>query len=124
MFGHFGGRGAGAQAQNFDHKFMTVDEMKASGGLIVDIRTPPEWYQSGVIEGAKLVPFQDPQSFLAAVGPEIADGRDLILVCRSGNRTAIAGQYLMQMIPNKIISIAGGMIQVVGSGYEPVAPAI
>jgi rhodanese-related sulfurtransferase len=122
MFGHFGG--GAQQAQNFDHKFMTVEEMKANGGLIVDIRTPPEWYQSGVIEGARLVPFQDPQSFLAEIKDEIADGRDVILVCRSGNRTAIAGQYLMQMIPNKIISIAGGMIQVVGSGYEPVAPQI
>ena len=123
MFGHFG-MGGGAQAQNFDHKFMTVEEMKASGGLIVDIRTPPEWYQSGVIEGARLVPFQDPQSFIAEIKDEIADGRDLLLVCRSGNRTAIAGQYLMKMIPNKIVSIAGGMIQVVGAGYQPVAPQI
>lgn len=124
MFGNAGMRGGAEQAQNFDHRFMTVEEMNASGGLIVDIRTPPEWYQSGVIEGARLVPFQDPQSFIAEIGPEIADGRDLILVCRSGSRTMIAGQYLMQMLPNKIVSIAGGMIQVVGSGYEPVAPAI
>lgn len=120
MLGH---GGAGDGAQNFDHRFMSVEDMRASGGLIVDIRTPPEWFQSGVIEGAKLLPFHDPQSFLAEVGPEIADGRDLILVCRSGTRTAMAGQYLMHLLPNRIVSIDGGMIALVQSGYEPVAPA-
>jgi rhodanese-related sulfurtransferase len=109
-------------AQKFEHKFMSVEEMRANGGLIVDIRTPAEWVETGVIEGARLLPFQDPQSFLAEVGPDIADGRDLILVCRSGNRTAIAGRYLMGLIPNRIISVDGGMILLTRFGYQPVAP--
>ena len=82
------GFGAAPKIEGFEHKVMTVDEMKAAGALIVDIRTPPEWYQTGVIEGAKLVTFQDPLSFLGAIKDEIADGRDIVLVCRSGNRTS------------------------------------
>ena len=67
---------------SYEHKIMSVDEMRASGALIVDIRTQPEWYQSGVIEGARLITFQDPNAFVAENGPDIADGRDVVLVCR------------------------------------------
>lgn len=106
----------------FDHTFLTVEQMKATGGLIVDIRTPPEWAETGVIEGAELVTFTDPESFLARVGPQLADGRDLVLVCRSGNRTAAAAKALEGRIPNRIVSIDGGMRQVISTGYQTVRP--
>ncbi len=118
------GFGRPPQIEGFEHKVMTVDEMTASGALVVDIRTPPEWYQTGVIEGAKLIPFQDPQSFIDQIKDDIADGRDVVLVCRSGSRTQAAGMYLAQMLDNQVISAAGGMIEIVGrQGYQPVAPA-
>lgn len=118
------GFGAAPQIEGFEHKVMTVEEMKAAGALIVDIRTPPEWYQTGVIDGAKLITFQDPQSFIAEIKDDIADGRDVVLVCRSGSRTQAAGMYLAQMIENNVISASGGMIEIVArQGYKPVAPA-
>lgn len=118
------GFGQPPQIEGYEHKVMTVEEMKASGALLVDIRTPPEWHQTGVIEGALLITFQDPQSFHDAIRDDIADGRDVVLICRSGSRTQAAGMYLAQMIDNKVISAAGGMIEIVGrQGYEPVAPA-
>jgi rhodanese-related sulfurtransferase len=112
-----------ARMGSYEHKIMSVDEMRASGALVVDIRTQPEWYQTGVIEGARLITFHDPNAFVAEIGPDIADGRDVVLVCRSGSRTQAAGMYLAQMIPNKVISAEGGMIEVVArQGYQPVAP--
>ncbi len=107
----------------YEHKAMTVDEMRAAGGLIVDIRTPPEWAETGVIEGAELVTFANADSFLARIGPEIADGRDLILICRSGNRTAAAARALDGKIPNRIVSVDGGMRKVIASGYQTVPPS-
>jgi rhodanese-related sulfurtransferase len=112
---------AGSGGAGFQSSFLNVAEMKENGGLIVDIRTPQEWAQTGVIDGAKLVTFQDPQSFLAQVGPEIADGRDLILICRSGNRSGAAAKILGGKIPNHIISIDGGMNREIASGYQTVA---
>jgi rhodanese-related sulfurtransferase len=44
----------------------------------------------------------------------------LILVCRSGRRTAAAADALAGVIPNRIISVDGGMIAVVQGGYSPV----
>ena len=100
---------------------MTVDEMKADGALIVDIRTPEEWAETGVIEGAKLVTFTDPESFLAAVGPDLADGRDLVLVCRSGRRSGAAAEALQSLIPNRVISQDGGM-SVLNGGCNQAGP--
>ncbi|GGD27280.1 rhodanese-like domain-containing protein [Sinisalibacter lacisalsi] len=110
-------------AAGFEHRFMTVEEMQATGGLIVDIRTPPEWVETGVIDGARLVTFNDPASFLARVGPEIADGRDLVLICRSGNRTSAAARALEGRIPNRIVSVDGGMGKVISDGYKTVPPS-
>lgn len=114
---------SGGNAAGFEQTFLTVEQMRETGGLIVDIRTPPEWVETGVIEGAELATFQDPTSFLAKIGPEIADGRDLILVCRSGNRTSAAARLLESKIPNRIVSIDGGMRKVIASGYQTVPPS-
>lgn len=101
---------------------MSVPEMKADGALIVDIRRPDEWAATGVIDGAELVTFTDPESFLAAVGPELADGRDLVLVCHSGRRSGAAAEALKELIPNRIISQDGGMSALIGEGYQAVPP--
>lgn len=114
---------AGTGQASYEHIFLTVDQMKDTGGLIVDIRTPPEWAETGVIDGAELVTFTDPASFLARIGPQIADGRDLILVCRSGNRTEAAAKMLEGKIPNRIVSIDGGMRRVISTGYQTVPPS-
>lgn len=111
-----------AVAQDFEAKPMTVEEMMANGGLIVDIRAPEDWAETGVIAGAKLLTFEDAQSFVAKVAPDLADGRDLILVCRSGRQSATAAQALVPMIPNHIISVHGGMSLIVESGYQAVQP--
>jgi len=112
---------AGAEA-GYEALPMTVEEMKADGALIVDIRAPEEWAETGVIEGAKLVTFIDAGSFLAAVGGDLADGRDLVLICHSGRRSGLAAEALVGQVPNRIISAQGGMAAVIGAGYQTVAP--
>lgn len=112
----------GPGPEGYEHLAMSVEDMRASGALVVDIRTPPEWAETGVIDGAVLETFAGVDSFLARVGPEIADGRDLVLICRSGNRTRAAAEALAGRIPNRIISVEGGMRQVLAAGYQPVTP--
>lgn len=111
-----------ARAEGYETQALSVEEMKATGGVIVDIRRPEEWAETGVIAGAKLVTFEGAQSFIAAIGPDLADGRDLILICRSGRRSAAAAEALQSMIPNRIISVEGGMGRIIDEGYQAVAP--
>lgn len=117
--------GTGQPPAGYTHKLMTVDEMRAAGALIVDIRTAPEWFQTGVIDGAMLLTFDDPHRFAAAIADDIADGREIVLVCRSGTRTQAAGMALAGLVDNPVVSAAGGMIEIVGrQGYQPVAPTL
>ncbi len=90
--------------------------------LLVDIRTPQEWMQTGVIEGALLVPYQGADSFLAAVTPHLKEGQRLALICRTGNRTSRAARQIAGKLKAPVVDVAGGMVRVLGEGYKPVAP--
>jgi rhodanese-related sulfurtransferase len=116
---------SGGAPDGWEHRVMAVDEMTANTALLVDIRTPPEWVQTGVIDGATLITFDfdKPDTFLPQIAAEIADGRDLVLICRSGNRTQLAAEFLAKQIDNRIVSIEGGIKKVIASGYRPVPPA-
>ncbi|MCI2400628.1 rhodanese-like domain-containing protein [Aliiroseovarius subalbicans] len=112
----------GQAGPRYAHAFVTVEQMKAANALIVDIRRPEEWQQTGVIDGARLVTFKDPASFLSEVGPELTDGRPLVLICRTGNRTQAAASALLGRIPNAIVSAEGGMFKLMALGYQTVRP--
>jgi len=111
-------------ADGWEHRFMPVSDMKADGALLVDIRTPPEWVDTGVIEGARLIEFdfEKPTTFLPQIAGDIADGRDLVLICNSGNRTQVVADFLARQIPNRIVSIQGGIRKVLAAGYQTVPP--
>ena len=91
--------------------------------VLVDIRRPEEWQQTGVIEGALLITYTDAESFLQAVGPYLQPDQTLALVCRSGNRTSRAARQIAGLIDNPVLDVQGGMIRVVRGGYVPVAVA-
>ena len=84
--------------------------------LLVDIRRPDEWKQTGVIEGALLVTYTDPQSFLQAIQPHLREGQKLALVCRSGNRTSQATRQIAQFINGPVIDVQGGMNRILREG--------
>jgi len=109
-------------AAGFEHIAMTAEEIQSSGALVVDIRTPGEWRQTGVIEGARQVEFNfdNPATFLPQIAADLTDGQDLILYCRSGNRTQVVAKYLAEQIDNRIVSVKGGIRQVVSKGYQTV----
>ncbi len=72
------------------------------GVPLIDIRTQPEWEQTGVIEGSKLLTFFDENgkhnapAWLAKVTPLADAGQPVIVICRSGNRTLAVSNFLTQ----------------------------
>lgn len=93
-----------------------VDEMRRTNPdlLIVDIREPEE-YASGHIQGS----LHAPRGILETVCdwgyaetiPELAAARDkpVVLVCRSGNRTALAAMTLQWMGYAEVYSMKTGI---------------
>jgi len=90
--------------------------------LLVDIRRPEEWKQTGVVEGALLVTYTSPEAFLKAVTPRLAPGQQLALICRSGNRTSRATRQIAGMVEVPVVDVQGGMLRVLREGYRPIAP--
>jgi len=76
-----------------------LKELMKQGVPVVDIRTPAEWQQTGVVEGAKLLPFVMPDGrinpkFIPDLA-KIAGPKDkVVLICRSGNRSHNAAEGL------------------------------
>ena len=67
--------------------------IRSANPLILDVRTPGEYYD-GHIEHAKLIPLHQLEQRLG----EIDDykDRDLLVYCRSGNRSTVAAEILIR----------------------------
>ena len=90
--------------------------------LLVDIRHPEEWKETGVIEGALLVTYKSPESFLKIVAPKLVNGQRLALICRSGNRSSRASQQIAGLVDFDVVDVQGGILRVLREGYRPVKP--
>ncbi|MBR8462601.1 rhodanese-like domain-containing protein [Campylobacter sp. faydin G-24] len=86
---------------------------------IVDVRTPKEWAETGVIDGAKLVTLsENKDEFIAKlkeVGVNINE--PVAFICRSGKRSAKAAN-LIDNGNTKYINLKGGMSQLIKDGYQ------
>jgi rhodanese-related sulfurtransferase len=68
---------------------------------IYDVRRPEEWRQTGVVEGSELLTFVDANGrvkpdFLSRFTAAIGKHDPVILICRTGNRTATLARYLAE----------------------------
>lgn len=85
--------------------------MRAAGAFVVDVREPDEW-AAGHIEGAKLISLGD----LISRVSEVPKDRDVVVVCRSGNRSAQGRDILLGAGFTAVTSMAGGMSAWVAAG--------
>lgn len=87
----------------------------AAGRLtIIDIRTPPEWRQTGVAQGASLIDMRHPQGaqgFLRDVLQRVGGDRNapIGLICRTGNRTTQVQKFLEAQGFTQVYNIKEGM---------------
>jgi rhodanese-related sulfurtransferase len=77
---------------------------QAAGGLLIDVREPAEW-QQGHAPKAVLIPLGSLASRLS----EIPREREVLLVCRSGNRSGAAQRHLLQLGYAQVFNVSGGM---------------
>ncbi len=93
---------------------VSVDEasrLRDAGAFMLDVREPDEW-AAGHIEGATLIPLGD----LANRVAEVPADRQVVVVCRSGNRSAQGRDVLLGAGLPSVTSMAGGMNDWSGSG--------
>jgi len=78
--------------------------MVARGALLVDVRTPQE-FSAGHVEGAINIPHMDVEKRLSEFGENL--DRQIVLYCRSGNRSGLAQQSLKALGYQRVFNAAG-----------------
>lgn len=76
--------------------------------ILIDIRTPPEWEELGIVPTSKKIMFfdekgkYDVQSWLNEFSKYVKDkNQPFVLICRSGNRTSLVGEFLSKQMGYK-----------------------
>ena len=79
-------------------------ELRDQGAFVLDVREPDEW-AAGHIPGATLIPLGQLASRLA----ELPQDQQIVVVCRSGNRSATGRDLLLDAGFADVTSMGGGM---------------
>ena len=101
-----------------DLDIATFEKMLNSGTPVVDIRTEPEWKETGIIKGSNTIEFFHTDGSynidqfvteLKTLG--IDKEKPFILVCRSSRRTGIVGNFLSEKLGfKKVYHLKGGIV--------------
>lgn len=97
----------------------TQDASRAGTLTVIDIRTPEEWRQTGVVPGAGRVDFyRGPAHLLQGVLEHTGGDRNapIALICRTGNRTTQAQKFLQAQGFTQVYNVKEGMV---GSAAGP-----
>lgn len=86
-----------------------------SNMAIVDIRTPPEWKETGLLKGAIPIMFfnqkGNPQinNFLKELTQKVDVKKQFAIICHTGSRTSVVAPWLAKNFNYDVINIQGGM---------------
>ena len=75
-----------------------------AGALILDVREPSEW-AAGHVQGATLIPLGS----LASRVSEVPKDKDVVVVCRTGVRSAQGRDILQKAGFTRVTSMVGGL---------------
>ena len=75
------------------------------GVVVIDIRTAPEWKELGIVPTSKAIVFfdekgnYDVEKWMNEFSKYVKDKKQpFVLVCRSGNRTGVVGNFLSKKL--------------------------
>lgn len=84
-----------------------VDVIAKADPLILDVRTPNEYY-AGHLAKAKLIPLNQLQARLSEISTY--KNRPVLVYCRSGNRSTVASQILVRNGFKQLYNLSHGII--------------
>ena len=100
------------------------EEIVKSGMKIIDIRTLPEWKETGLVENAIPITFFDEQgrynaeTFIKELDKHVSKDKEFALICLTGNRTSAVSELLSKQ-GYKVVNLKGGMKSLMSKGYTP-----
>ena len=89
--------------------------MLNSGIPIVDVRTPPEWKETGLLKGAIPIMFfnqkggYDINGFLRELNAKVDTKKPFAIICHTGSRTSMIAPWMSKELNYDVINLLGGM---------------
>ena len=93
---------------------------------IIDIRTPAEWRETGIVEGSYTIMFFDEKGnfnleiFLRQLDMVVKKDEPFALICRVGSRTSMVSEFLSERLGYKVTNLKGGIMKMIYEGYKTV----
>lgn len=81
------------------------EKLSQKGVLMIDVREPDE-FRAGHVKGAKLMPL----STVSKRWQELSSAEQVIVMCRSGSRSAIACRQLTSLGLTNVSNLSGGLM--------------
>ncbi len=107
---------AAANAMPHEISVAEAAAKREAGAFLLDVRQPEEWNQVH-IPGATLIPLGE----LGANLDKVPRDQEVVVVCRSGNRSAQGRDILLNNGFTSVTSMAGGVTQWQAAGYPTVS---
>jgi rhodanese-related sulfurtransferase len=93
-----------------------IDEKLLDSGIqVVDIRTPGEWKETGLVKGSIPIVFFDERgdydvdAFMKELNARVDTKKQFALICNSGNRTRLVSDFLSRNFGYDVIDLLGGI---------------
>ncbi|MHC3995360.1 rhodanese-like domain-containing protein [Thiomicrolovo sp. ZZH C-3] len=94
---------------------------------IVDIRTPGEWKETGLVKGSIPIMFFDEKGeynvdrFMLQLKAKVDTTKPFALICRTGSRTSMLAPFLAQTYGYTVYNLQGGIMTAYRAGL-PIVP--
>jgi len=83
---------------------------------IVDIRTPGEWKETGIVKNSIPIMFfneqggYDVNAFLTELNAKVDTTKQFALICRTGSRTFVISDFLSKQLHYNVVNVKDGII--------------
>ncbi|MBD3789907.1 MAG: rhodanese-like domain-containing protein [Campylobacterales bacterium] len=109
-----------AQMQNV----WVTPQFVTQGIKIIDIRTPGEWKETGIVNGSHTIMFFDENgrfdipTFINTLDKIVKKDEQFALICRTGSRTSEVSKFLSDKLGYNVINLMGGIVKLQSEGYH------
>jgi len=106
-------RSSNLSTNNLGISVQDAHALVSEGVFLLDVRTQEEWDEGHVSE-AVLIPLDELEDRI----DEVPNGRQIIVMCRSGNRSTEGRDILLDAGFENVLSMKGGIKEWVKAGFE------
>ena len=98
--------------------------LEDSDMIVVDIRTEPEWRETGIVPGSHCITFFDERgrydaaAFFAQIDALGGKTAHIGLICRTATRTHQVAMFMHGQGYARVRNLLGGIMQLMKEGYE------